>query len=66
MAGELLGKEPIFVENSKAWPIWADTTKMVKLLGPNRVSMREGVRRVVEAGQKARVGQHHVIGEPAK
>ena len=33
MAGEILGKEPIFVENSKAWPIWADTTKMVELLG---------------------------------
>ena len=57
MAGELLGRKPIFVENSKAWPIWADTTKMVELLGPNRVSVREGVRRVVEAGQKARVSQ---------
>ena len=33
MAGEILGKEPVFVENSKAWPIWADTTKMVELLG---------------------------------
>ena len=33
IAGELLGKKPIFVENSRAWPIWADTTKMVKLLG---------------------------------
>jgi nucleoside-diphosphate-sugar epimerase len=66
MAGEFLGKKPIFVENSRAWPIWADTTKMVQLLGPSRVSMREGVRRVIEAGQKARVGNHHVIGEPAK
>jgi nucleoside-diphosphate-sugar epimerase len=66
MAGELLGKEPMFVENSRAWPIWADTTKMVELLGPNRVSMREGVRRAVEAGQKERVSTHHVIGEPAK
>ena len=36
MAGEMLGKKPIFVENSRAWPIWADTTKMVKLLGPSR------------------------------
>jgi hypothetical protein len=44
MAGKILGKEPIFVENSKSWPIWADTTKMVKLLGPNKVSVREGVR----------------------
>jgi UDP-glucuronate 4-epimerase len=65
IAGELLGKAPIFVENSKAWPIWADTSKMVRLLGPNRVSVRDGVRRLVEAGQRARVSQHHVIGEPA-
>lgn len=64
MAGELLGREPIFVENSRAWPIWADTTRMVDLFGPNRIPMREGVRRVVEAGQKERVGTHHVIGEP--
>jgi nucleoside-diphosphate-sugar epimerase len=66
MAGEILGKKPIFVDNSKAWPIWADTTKMAKLLGRSRVPIREGVRRVIEAGQKARVGKHHVIGEPAK
>jgi nucleoside-diphosphate-sugar epimerase len=67
MAGEILGKEPIFVENSRSWPIWADTTKMVKLLGPNKVSVREGVRRVIESGQKARMNtKHHVIGEPAK
>lgn len=64
MAGEFLGKKPIFVENSRAWPIWGDTTKMVKLLGPNRVSMREGVRRVVESAQSQRVAAHHVVGEP--
>lgn len=64
MAGEILGREPVFVENSKAWPIWADTTRMVGLLGPNRVSMREGVRRVVDAGEQGRVSTHHVIGEP--
>lgn len=66
MAGELLGKQPAFVENSRAWPIWADTSKMVELLGPCRVSMREGVRRVIEAGQAARVSMHHVIGEPTR
>jgi nucleoside-diphosphate-sugar epimerase len=66
MAGELLGKKPTFVENSRAWPIWADTTKMVRLLGPNRVSMREGVRRAIEAGAQARVTKFHVIGEPTK
>ena len=66
MAGEMLGKEPIFVENSRAWPIWADTTKMVELLGPSRVSMRDGVRRAIEAGSHERVTTIHVIGEPAK
>lgn len=66
MAGELLGREPVFVSNSEAWPIWADTTRMVERLGPCRVSMREGVRRVVEAGQIERVSAHHVIGERAR
>jgi UDP-glucuronate 4-epimerase len=66
IAGEILGKKPIFVENSSAWPIWADTTKMNKLLGPSKVSIREGVRRVIEAGEKSRVGKRHVIGEPKK
>ena len=66
MAGELLDKEPIFAENSKAWPIWADTTRMERLLGPCRVSVREGVRRVVESSLTQRVTKNHVIGEPAK
>jgi nucleoside-diphosphate-sugar epimerase len=66
MAGEILGKKPIFVENSRAWPIWADTTKMVRLLGPNRVKVREGVRRTLEGAQEQRVTAHHVIGEPTK
>jgi nucleoside-diphosphate-sugar epimerase len=66
MAGELLGKKPVFVENSRAWPIWADTTKMVRLLGPNKVSIREGVRRSVEAAVSERVTSHHVIGELGK
>ncbi|MEZ5734994.1 MAG: NAD(P)-dependent oxidoreductase [Novosphingobium sp.] len=65
MAGEILGKKPVFVENSKAWPIWADTTKMVELLGPNKVSMREGVRRTIEASKHRLASAHHVIGEPA-
>ena len=65
MAGELLGKKPTFVENSRAWPIWADTAKMIRLLGPCKISMREGVRRVVESGQGARLsGKRHVIGTP--
>lgn len=65
IAGEMLGKKPTFVENSTAWPIWADTTKMEQLLGPCKVSVREGARRVIESGQGARVGAHHVIGTPA-
>lgn len=65
IAGELLGRTPVFVENSRAWPIWADTTRMVKLLGPNRVSVREGIRRVVESGREARLaGKAHVVGTP--
>jgi nucleoside-diphosphate-sugar epimerase len=66
MAGEMLGRKPTFVENSKAWPIWADTTKMVRLLGPNKVTMRAGVRRTLAAAQEQRVSKHHVIGEPAR
>jgi nucleoside-diphosphate-sugar epimerase len=66
IAGEILGKEPVFVDNSKAWPIWADTTKMVELLGPNKVSVREGVRRTIEAAKDRLHTSHHVIGEPAK
>jgi UDP-glucuronate 4-epimerase len=66
MAGEILGKEPVFVENSRAWPIWADTTKMVALLGPNKVSVREGVRRSIEAAKDRLQTSHHVIGQPAK
>jgi nucleoside-diphosphate-sugar epimerase len=66
IAGEILGKEPKFVENSRAWPIWADTTKMVELLGDNKVSVREGVRRTIESAASRLGTAHHVIGEPAK
>jgi nucleoside-diphosphate-sugar epimerase len=68
IAGEIVGKTPVFVENSTTWPIWADTTKMVKLLGPNKVSMREGIRRVLESGPSARLGgaKHHVLGQPTE
>lgn len=62
MAGEILGKEPVFVANSRAWPIWGDTTKMEGLLGPSKVSMREGVRRVIEASDERLASAHHVIG----
>jgi nucleoside-diphosphate-sugar epimerase len=55
MAGEMLGKTPAYVENMGATPIWADTTKMVELLGPTKISMREGVRRIIESGPEARL-----------
>jgi nucleoside-diphosphate-sugar epimerase len=66
IAGEMLGKEPVFTENSKAWPIWADSTKMVALLGPNKVTVRDGVRLTIESAQNRLNTSHHVIGEPAK
>ena len=62
----MLGKEPVFTDNSKAWPIWADTTKMVDLLGPNKVTVRDGVRLTIEAAQNRLTTSHHVIGEPAR
>ncbi len=65
IAGEILGKEPKFVNNSLAYPIWADTTKMERLLGPSKVSVREGIRRSIEATQGSRVTTAHVIGVPA-
>jgi UDP-glucuronate 4-epimerase len=37
---------------------------MEKLLGPSKVSVREGIRRVIEASQTKRVSDHHVIGQP--
>ncbi|MBV9511380.1 MAG: NAD(P)-dependent oxidoreductase [Caulobacteraceae bacterium] len=40
MAGELLDKRPVFEESNAAYPIWADTTTMVRMLGRCRVSMR--------------------------
>ncbi|MEO6717427.1 MAG: NAD(P)-dependent oxidoreductase [Novosphingobium sp.] len=64
IAGELTGKEPIFVENGRSWPIWADTTKMEKLLGPSKVSIREGIRRVLERTDQRLSNLHHVLGQP--
>jgi len=64
IAGEIVGKEPIFAENGTSWPIWADTTKMEKLLGPSKVSVREGIRRVLEATDRRLASAHHVLGQP--
>ncbi|MDB5724523.1 MAG: NAD(P)-dependent oxidoreductase [Novosphingobium sp.] len=65
IAGEMVGKEPIFVEKGTSWPIWADTTKMEKLLGPSKISVREGVRRIIESAQDRLPNAHHVLGEAA-
>lgn len=65
MAGEMVGKEPIFIEKGTSWPIWADTTKMERLLGPSKVSVREGVRRIIESAHERLSNVHHVLGEHA-
>jgi len=50
MAAGLLGSEAAYRESPGAYyPIWADVTKMHQYLGRCRVSVAEGVRRVVEA-----------------
>ncbi|TAL04499.1 MAG: NAD(P)-dependent oxidoreductase [Rhodospirillaceae bacterium] len=55
IAGRYLGKAPRFENTSKLYPIWPDTTKSLELLGPDRVSLEDGIRRVVEAGPGARL-----------
>jgi len=57
IAGRLVGKTPIFDRTGQLYPIWPDTTKMTRLLGPTRISVKEGVRRVVETGSAARLPQ---------
>lgn len=64
IAGEIVGKEPIFVENGQSWPIWADTTKMESLLGPSKVSVRDGIRRILESTDQRLGNLHHVLGAP--
>lgn len=64
MAGEIAGIEPVFVANSRSWPIWADTAKMERVLGPSKVAMREGIKRVIEQADQRLAGSHHVLGQP--
>jgi nucleoside-diphosphate-sugar epimerase len=64
MAAELLGKPVTYVENGVATPIWGDVTRMVEMMGPTKVSMREGVRRLVEGGLGPLVTQHAQVGQP--
>jgi UDP-glucuronate 4-epimerase len=50
IAARLLGTEVAYRESPDAYyPIWADVTRMHEHLGRCRVSVAEGVRRVVEA-----------------
>lgn len=50
IAARILGVEVTFREDPAAyWPLWADVTKMERLLGPTRVSVKEGIRRVIAA-----------------
>jgi len=46
------------------YPIWADTTKMEKLLGSSKVSVRERVRRIFEAADQRLANLHHLLGAP--
>lgn len=65
IAGEILGKEPIFTQDGTSWPIWADTTKMERLLGPSKVSIRDGIRRIIEGADQRLDNPHHVLGTAA-
>jgi nucleoside-diphosphate-sugar epimerase len=50
LAARLLGTDVVHRESPDAYyPIWADVARMHQYLGPCRVSVAEGVRRVVEA-----------------
>jgi len=55
IAGRILGRDPIFDDSGRLYPIWPDTTKNLALLGPDEVGIEEGIRRVIEAGQDARL-----------
>jgi UDP-glucuronate 4-epimerase len=37
---------------------------MEQLLGPSKVSVREGVRRVMEMTDQRLANAHHVLGQP--
>ena len=65
LAADMLGVEVSYRESDAAYyPIWADVTKMHATLGPCKVSVAEGVRRVIEAQEvrKATSGIHGIPG----
>jgi hypothetical protein len=39
---------------------------MQSLLGPSKVSVREGIRRIIEATDQRLPNVHHVLGEPSR
>ena len=51
LIGEVAGKEPVFApESGRAADSWVcDSTKRIKLLGAEKVPLREGIERVVSA-----------------
>jgi UDP-glucuronate 4-epimerase len=65
MAADMLGLEVSYRESDVAYyPIWADVTKMHATLGPCKVSVAEGVRRVIQAREvrRATSGIHGIPG----
>jgi nucleoside-diphosphate-sugar epimerase len=65
MAADILGLGVSYRESDSAYyPIWADVTKMHATLGRCRVSVAEGVRRVIEAKElrEATSGIHGIPG----
>jgi nucleoside-diphosphate-sugar epimerase len=55
IAARLLGKDATHRESPDAYyPIWADVTRMHRYLGPCKVGVADGVRRVVEAAGRRR------------
>jgi UDP-glucuronate 4-epimerase len=67
IAGELIGREPVFeVSPDAIHPLWLDTTKMDRLLGKTSVSPREGIRRLVESDQARRTSRWSKWKEPSE
>jgi nucleoside-diphosphate-sugar epimerase len=65
MAADILGREVSYRESDSAYyPIWADVTKMHATLGECKVSVADGVRRVIAASEARRAtsGIHGIPG----
>jgi len=63
-AADILGTDVAYRESESAYyPIWADVDKMHATLGRCRVSVEEGVRRVVET-REARLASGGIHGVP--